>query len=287
MSAGRFWRNFLQFGNVLTVVLVVLTAANLLNMSPLRTFLRPADDPGLLLQNTLGDAFWWLAVVSVTLRVLLAVVTVQRIVQPWRTTYYWVHIIVAVLAFLLEIAFLALHIVEIQDCNEAGGPWQRNFCSDDRWCCVFGAVAPDAPTADCPYLLADCDPVVAQADLGWNGRFAWSFGLNIAAIVIMLVHLIITFVLGLRMVDMCYVRDPCRKAPLCVQREDTCTVSQYERFATQEEQDIDEFEAALDSYSNPETVQARIGASAGASGLMSRLVRVAGGGGGRPPAKEI
>jgi len=132
---------------------------------------------------------------------------------------------------------------------------------------------------------------VNQADLGWNGRFVWSFGLTIAALIITLVHLIITFVLGRQMVDACYVQDPCRDVKLCVQRADTCRAtddglmqggSYYMDGNTGLADDTAEFEAAIKSFAPEEENAGR--ASVG-SGLIARL---AGSTSGRfSPAKRV
>jgi len=193
MAARNFWSLVMLAGNVLLFILVALTAWNMTHMHYVHTYYLPATSPGVLTDHSVEDPFWWFTQGVLGLRLLFLVASVQRLTKPPNRTYFWIHLIVLILALALDIIYFIWHFFEIDDCNTAAGPLNFNRCSDDRWCCVFAQAPPDPY---CPVLLAPCSPAVGPADLIWNARFLWSFALTIAAFVLYLVHLIATLFLG-------------------------------------------------------------------------------------------
>lgn len=249
--ARNFWSFVMLAGNVLLLALVLLTAGNMLHMRFPYSYYLPATSPGVLAEESVEDPFWWLTLGSFFLRLLFLVVAIQRLVKPPNRTYFWIHLIVLILAIAMDLVYFIWHFFEIDDCNTASGPIHYNRCSDDRWCCVF-AVAPPDPY--CPVLLSPCSPAVGPADLGWNARFLWSFALCIAAFVLYLLHLIVTFFLGtgaVAMVDPQCVEDP------CLERKKLIDAADSEAFTSED----------------LEFVQARIGALR-ASGQPYQPVRI-------------
>lgn len=177
---------------VLTILTVLLLCWNDTNMIFTYTFLLPSSSPGLLTSGR-NTAFWWFLQISVAMGILLIFFSGLRLADLKSTAYYWLHLVVSIIAFIIWILFFIFHLVESADCNVSTG---TNICSDYRWCCVYGTVDPAPAGAFCPGVDVACSPVAIPADLGWNGVFAFSFGISIVLVVLGLLHIIFGLVLG-------------------------------------------------------------------------------------------
>lgn len=196
-GSSGVWTFLFVVGNVLFLAMTLLTGWNLTQFKFQNTFYLPADAPGVRSSNVGLDAFWWFLQISFGLRVLFLTAAVQRASRPSDRTYYIIQLVVLALALIGDILFFIWHFFEISDCNTPGaGAYRLNLCSDDRWCCVYGAEAPAAPDGVCPYRLSACDPAVTADTLDWNGRFLWSFALTITALILYVIHLVVTLSIG-------------------------------------------------------------------------------------------
>lgn len=180
--------------NVISLVVAVLAIWNATNTDFTHTYLLPSDTPGTLVSQR-GIAFWWQTQAVLALRFILIPAAALRIAVPSSVSYRVAHLILSVVLFFYEIIFLVFHVVESASCNAPSGGGSP-ICNDERWCCVYGPIAPDPPIAQCPILLAPCFPAVTANDLAWRMTFLLSMIISIAFIVLALLHFLFGLIIG-------------------------------------------------------------------------------------------
>ncbi len=130
--------------------------------------------------------FWVTFMLTIT-RMSAALCCTGRSANSRSTFLRYFTIVILLIAFVAEIAAVAVFFVEQNGCNDPPkgdpGTTSTRFCNDPRWCCVYGTIgAPPANTTpvnlDCPLTLAACVPAVSAADLTWSWVFTMNFSMT-------------------------------------------------------------------------------------------------------------
>lgn len=105
--------------------------------------------------------------------------------REWRR---WLHMIGLLVLFLLSIALLGVDIWHITNANVASADNALNPANDERWCCLYATLNPDA----CAPISATnpCAVVPPASALGWSVNFRWSFFFLLGWMLLMLLDVL-------------------------------------------------------------------------------------------------